>query len=277
MPEAGRALPDLPLSATGKTAEEVARACAQKAGRVIMAAFIYGTGGERGVKGRGNFVTETDLSAEAVTLDILREEYPGHAVLSEETASDVRGDGWMWVVDPLDGTHNFSQGIPHFAFNIALCFEREPLLGLTFPPATGEEYFAQAGRGLTVRGKPARVSNAQRVKDSMVAIGLGYDDLKAQRILELATDLWPMEGLRDMGSAALGMAYAASGRFDVFIHHSLYPWDVAAGIVQVREGGGAVIDRDGGPVGIDSAGAIAGAPEAVADMLSLVRDRPWRE
>jgi fructose-1,6-bisphosphatase/inositol monophosphatase family enzyme len=80
-----------------------------------------------------------------------------------------------------------------------------------------------------------------------------------------------------MGSAALGLAYAAGGRYDLFVHHFLYPWDVAAGIVLVREGGGAILDRDGGTVSIDSEGVIAGAPRALEEMLSLARDRPWRE
>jgi len=237
----------------------------------------YGRRQDVRAKGRGNFLTETDLAAERAVLDILSREFPDHKVLSEESASEVRGEGWMWVVDPLDGTHNFSLGIPHFAFNIALCHEREPLLGLTYAPATGDEYFAEAGRGLIVNGEPGRASDKRRVKDCMVGIGLGYDDVRAGRVLELAGDLWPLEGLRDMGSAALGLAYAASGRFDVFVHHVLYPWDIAAGIILVREGGGAIVDRDGGPVSIESAGAIAGGKAAVDDMLSLVRDRPWRE
>jgi fructose-1,6-bisphosphatase/inositol monophosphatase family enzyme len=221
-------------------------------------------------------VTDTDVAAERATIEILRREYPGHAVLAEEAGGG--GDSaWLWVVDPLDGTHNFALGIPHFAFSIALCRGREPVLGLTFAPATGEEYLAQEGRGLTVRGKPARASRLERIENGMLGIGLGYDDLRARRVLELATDLWPTEGLRDMGSATLGFAYAASGRFDVFVHHSLYPWDVAAGIVLVREGGGAILDRDGGPVAIDSEGAIAGAPAAVAELVERVKGRPWRE
>jgi fructose-1,6-bisphosphatase/inositol monophosphatase family enzyme len=279
-------MPDLPLSTSGKTAAQVAHACAQRAGRIIMAAFpgLTGVQSEVSIKGRGNFVTETDLAAEHATLDILRREYPDHHVLAEEAqhaespapGPESRAE-WLWVVDPLDGTHNFALGIPHFAFSIALCRDREPVLGLTFAPATGEEYLAQQGQGLTVRGKPAHASRKERVEDGMLGIGLGYDDLRARRVLELATDLWPMEGLRDMGSATLGFAYAASGRFDVFVHHSLYPWDVAAGIVLVREGGGAIVDRDGGAVSIDSEGAIAGAPRAVAELVERVKGRPWRE
>jgi len=267
-------MPELPVSRSGKTAAEVARLCAQEAGRVIMGAF--GKTHDVLVKGRGNFLTEADLAAERAGLSLLGGEYPQHEVLAEETAGEAKGEGWMWVVDPLDGTHNFSRGIPYFAFNIALCYRRQPLLGLTYAPATGEEFFAERGAGLTVNGEPARASAAERLGDCVLGVDLGYDDARAARMLELVAEVWPVQSVRVMGSAALGLAYAACGRYDLFLHHFLYPWDVAAGIVLVREGGGAIVDRDGGAVSIASEGVVAGAP-AVEEMLSLARGRPWRE
>src|SRR3990170_1100519 len=262
-------MPELPRSASGRTAVEVARACAGEAGRIAMAAF--GARQDVLVKGRGNVVTETDLAAERAILEILRQEYPDHAVLAEETAGQAPRGGWLWVIDPLDGTHNFSRGIPYFATNIALCLDGEPLLGLTYAPATGEEFFAQRGAGLTVNGQPARVSAAKRLGGCGIRAGPGYDDARAARMLELVAEVWPVQSVRVMGSAALGLAYAACGRYDLFLHHYLYPWDVAAGIVLVAEGGGAVRDRDGGPATIDSEGIVA-----VEELLSLARDRPWR-
>ncbi len=267
-------MPELPLSNSGKTAAAVARACAQEVGRIAMDAF--GRRQDVLVKGRGNFVTETDLAAERSVLAILRKEYPEHELLAEESAGKPRGEGWMWVVDPLDGTHNFSRGIPYFAFNIALCYGREPLLGLTYAPATGEEFFAENGKGLTVNGLPARASTAERLSDCVLGADLGYEDARAARMLELVAEVWPVQSVRVMGSAALGLAYAACGRYDLFMHHFLYPWDIAAGIVLIKEGGGAVLDRDGGAVGIDSEGVVAGAPGAVEELLSLARDHAWR-
>jgi myo-inositol-1(or 4)-monophosphatase len=266
---------DLPVSAHGKTAAEVARLCAREAGRIAMIA--YGGRQEVQVKGRGNFLTETDLAAQRAVIEVLRVEYPEHEVLAEEAAAKPMGEGWMWVVDPLDGTHNFSRGIPYFAFSIALCREREPLLGLTYSPATGDEFFAEKGRGLTVNGAPARASATARLSGCVLGVDLGYDDARAARMLEMVAEVWPVQSVRVMGSAALGLAYAACGRYDLFLHHFLYPWDVAAGIVLVREGGGTIVDRDGGAVRIDSEGVIAGAPVAVEEMLSLARGRPWRE
>jgi fructose-1,6-bisphosphatase/inositol monophosphatase family enzyme len=222
-------------------------------------------------------LTETDLAAEEAVLAVLREEYPQHEVLAEETAGKPRGEEWMWVVDPLDGTHNFSRGIPYFAFSIALCHGREPLLGLTYAPATGQEFLAERGKGLTINGEVAWGSGAERLGDCVLGVDLGYDDARAARMLDLVAEVWPVQSVRVMGSAALGLAYAACGRYDMFLHHFLYPWDVAAGIVLVREGGGAIVDRDGGAASVDSEGVIAGAPVAVEEMLSRARGRPWRQ
>jgi len=265
----------LPLSKSGRTAAEVARACAHEAGRIVMATF--GKTHDVLVKGRGNFLTQTDLAAEQAILALLREEYPDHSVLAEETAGEAPREGWLWVIDPLDGTHNFSRGIPYFATNVALCHNGEPLLGLTYAPATSGEFFAQRGAGLTVNGQPAHVSSTEHLADCVLGADLGYEDTRAARMLELVAEVWPVQSVRVMGSAALGLAYAACGRYDLFLHHYLYPWDVAAGIVLVTEGGGAARDRDGGPATLDSQGIVAGAPGAVEEMLSLSRDRPWRE
>ncbi|MBI1885836.1 MAG: inositol monophosphatase [Chloroflexi bacterium] len=269
-------MPDLPVSASGKTAAEVARLCAAEAGRIILAAF--GPQHEVQVKGRGNVLTDADLQAEHAVLDILRQEFPDHAVLSEETAAHARSEGWMWVVDPLDGTHNYSRGIPYFCFNIALCRQGEPVLGLTSDPVRGAEFFAVKGGGATLNGAPVRVSTVGSVAEAVVGADLGYEDARAARLLTLIHELWPgMQSVRIMGSAALGLAYAACGRYDLFVHHYLFPWDVAAGILLVREAGGAVVGRDGGAASIYGQGVVAGAPKVVDDFLRLAKGKPWRD
>ncbi len=266
----------LPTSTSGRTALEVARECARRAGLILKERF----GPRQAVtaKGRRDFVTEADVLAERETLRLLAAEFPDHAVLSEETAgSTPAGDGWAWVVDPLDGTHNYSRGIPHFCYSIALCRDGRPLLALTYAPLLGEEFLAVAGEGCLLNGQPARVSAAASVSQSLVGIDLGYDDLRAAHLLDTMRSLWPdMMGFRLMGSAALGLAYAACGRFDLYVHHNLKPWDVAAGILLVEEAGGLVLDRDGGPARLDSQGVIAGAPGAVRDLLQRATGQPWR-
>jgi fructose-1,6-bisphosphatase/inositol monophosphatase family enzyme len=267
---------DIPLSTSRSTAEEVARACAEEAGRIMMDRF--GQRQETRSKGRGNFVTETDLAVETAVLDVLRTEYPDHAVLSEESAGEIQAnEGWVWVIDPIDGTHNFSQGIPHFCFTIALCHDGEPVLGLTHAPATGDEFFAVKGLRLIVNGEPATVSATASLAACVLGVDLGYDDARAAKALALLGDIWPgVQAVRVMGSAALGLALAACGRFDVYVHNFLYPWDAAAGILFVREAGGLALDRDGGAATVYAEGIIAGAPGAVHDFLRLAVDKPWR-
>jgi fructose-1,6-bisphosphatase/inositol monophosphatase family enzyme len=265
---------DLPLSASGKSAIEVARECAAEARTLIRDAVGRVT--VSGVKGRGNVLTEVDLAVERATIATLRREYPSHAVLSEETAAETRSEGWMWVVDPIDGTKNFSRGIPHFCFNIALCRENVPLLGLTLQPLLDEEFAAIAGEGCALNGVPVRVSEAATVQDSVVAIDLGYDDGRAARQIDLAGFLWPgMQGLRVPGSAALEFAFLAAGRWDLYLHSDLQPWDVAAGLVLVREAGGIVTDRAGEDATIFSRATVAATPAVHADFIRLAGGRPW--
>ena len=273
---------DFPQSASGRSAAEVAREAATLAREITLPRYRdvgRGNAVEKTSKGRGNYVTETDLACERAVLALIRHEFPEHQVLSEEAAQDVDGwsSGWLWVVDPLDGTSNFSRGIPTFAFNIALCLDGEPVLGITLNPVTGDEFFATKGGGLWVNGSPARISAAPTLAESLLGMGLGYDYDRAKKMLDLLAGLWPnVQMVQNIGSAALGLAYAASGRFDVYLHHLLFPWDMAPGILFVREAGGLFLSRDGGPVTIYSEGVIAGAPGPVNELARLVAATPWR-
>lgn len=224
-------------------------------------------------------MTESDLAAEEEILRELQSEFPGVAVLSEETGATVENwdSGWLWVVDPIDGTSNFSRGIPTFAVNIALCHDGEPVLGLTHQPVTGAEFFATKGGGLFVNGAPASVSPVAQLPECLMGFGLGYDYDRSKMMLKLLTEIWPgVMTMQNIGSAALGLAYVSSGRFDLYVHSLLFPWDMAAGIVQVREGGGLVLDRQGGPVTIYSEGIIAGAVKPVQEFAEKTRGMRWR-
>ncbi len=275
-------VPPLPIGASGRSAPDIAREAARLAREIIeprFRAIDKGSPVDRVTKGRGNFVTETDLATEEAVLDLLKQEYPGHRVLSEET-SDAVDDwdrGWLWVIDPLDGTGNFARGIPTFAFNLALCQDGAPVLGLTVHPITGDEFFAEKGGGLWVNGGRAHVSKAARMSDALMAVGLGYDYDRAAKLLTLLNDLWPgVISIQNIGTAALGLAYVAGGRYDLYVHQYLLPWDMAPGILFVQEAGGEIITRDGDPVTIYSEGVIAGAPGPVRDFLGFSAGRPWR-
>ena len=272
----------LPAGASGRSASDVAREAAHIAREIIEPRFRSidkGSPVHRVAKGRGNFVTETDLATEEAVLGLIQKEYPEHRILSEETsdAVDDWDKGWLWVIDPLDGTGNFARGIPTFAFNLALCHEGAPALGLTVHPITGDEFIAEKGGGLWVNGGRAHVSNAARMSDSLMAVGLGYNYDRAGKLLALLNDLWPgVISIQNIGTAALGLAYVASGRYDLYVHQYLLPWDMAPGILFVQEAGGEIITRDGDPVTIYSEGVIAGAPGPVRDFLAFSAGRPWR-
>ena len=257
---------ELPKSRSGKSAADVARICLWEAGQVLMG--FYGSNQQVELKSRGNVLTEADLAAEQTVLGILKIEYPGIPVLSEESAAETKSDDWLWVVDPLDGSHNFSKGIPHFCLNIALCQYGEPLLGLTFEPMKGEEFIAIKGEGLLVNGRPALSSTTSDLESSVLGMDLGYDDQRAAQMLTTLSGIWPgIQAVRVAGSAALGLAYAACGRYDLFVHRYLFPWDVAAGIVMVKEGGGDLVDENGNAVTLDSKSVVAGSPMAVKEFL----------
>lgn len=267
--------PPLPVSASGLSAIEVARQCARAARGIIRDA--YGRSAVTTIKGRGNIATEADSAVEAEVTRILRREFPSHAVLSEETAASTRSDGWMWVCDPIDGTTNFSRGIPHFAFSIALCHDSKPVVALTDHPLLEDEFAAVAGQGATLNGAPMRMGEAKTIREAVVAFDLGYDDGRGTRQLQTALHLWPgMQALRITGSAALGFAYAAAGRWDLYVHLKLEAWDIAAGILLVREAGGVVTARDGSDATLFSETAIAGTAGTHADFLGLAGGLPWQ-
>ena len=266
---------ELPRSTTGRSPIDVARDCGVQASRIIRDGF--GRAGVSHVKGRGNVVTETDFAVERAVTEILRAEYPEHAILSEETAAGTRSDGWMWVVDPIDGTKNFSQGIPHVGSNVALCRANEPIVALTVQPVMDWTFTAVKGQGAWFDGQPMHVSSRECLADSVVAIDMGYVGDRGRKQLELALHLWPgMQSLRTSGSAALGFAFVASSRWDIYVHSDLQPWDSAPGLLLVREAGGVCLDRDGSQATIFSECVVATNAAIAADFQRKAGHLPWR-
>ena len=267
----------LPIARSGDDAETVARRCLAEGGRLALERFRQPQ--SVSVKGRGNLVTQVDLAIETYFERTLSEEFPDHAVLSEESNPTVSElEGWMWVVDPLDGTRNYVSGIPFFCVNLALCHGGETVAGWTFDPVHDELFWAHKGAGAWVNDLPIHVSKKTDVQSSVMGFDMGYDDSRAALMLNLMCELWPgMQAIRIPGSAALGLAYAACGRYDLFTHNLLYPWDLAPGILLIREAGGLITDREGGAINLYSEGAIAGGPSVHEDFLRLVAGKPWRD
>jgi len=216
-------------------------------------------------------VTAADLAAERVLLDGIRAAFPEDAILSEESAQDTPADrGRVWVVDPLDGTNNFRQGIPYFCVSVGLWSEGAPVLGAirTVVDERPETFLAVRGQGATLDGASIRVGAAADPGAAYCSFDSGLTPDERARAARLFDRLAPrLRGVRLLGSAALAQAYVACGRLDAYWNAAtLYPWDIAAGRLLVEEAGGRVSRLDGGPVGL-AAGDLLASNGGVHDAL----------
>ncbi len=266
----------LPRSKSGGSAMDVATEAARQAGKILRDRLP--TSKEIGFKGQKDIVTDVDLAAEHAALGILRQEYPHFGILSEESEPVASSSQYTWVVDPLDGTRNYASGIGHFCTVVALSDGNDPVLGVTYDPLREELYSAELGMGAFLNGKPLAVSENRNLSQSLLCCDMGYVDEKAGQAIELIRFLWPgMLSIRLMGSSALGVAYAAAGRVDLYFHHSLSPWDIAAGLVLVREAGGIVVDKRGQPADLRTSSVIASSPQLVQRFLEATEGLAWRK
>jgi myo-inositol-1(or 4)-monophosphatase len=266
---------DMPVSRSGAAAIDVAWRCAREAGAHALSRFRGGHVID--VKGHRNIVTETDFECEQIVMAILAEEYPDHRILSEETASDTdASSGWTWVIDPIDGTKNYAIGLPFWCVNVALCRDGEPVVGLTYDAVHDEGFWAIEGQGAFLGEARISASTKPDVFSSVLSLDLGYDDALGSQQLALMQHIFPQtQGFRITGSAALGMAYAACGRIDLYVHLNVSPWDVAPGILLVREAGGVATERSGTPMRITSKQFAVGGRDVLADFMSRYAGEGW--
>ncbi len=220
-------------------------------------------------KGCRDFLTRADKAAESCLLEDIAEHFPGHAVLAEESGHHgdlaAGGEGFLWIIDPLDGTTNFVHQIPMFAVSIGLFHDGEPLAGCIFAPRLEELFLAGRGEGATLNGEPIAVTGTTTLMDAMLATGFAYrvDELERNNLDHFAHLIPRTRGVRRCGSAAMDLAWTACGRFDGFWELHLSPWDVAAGALIVREAGGRVCDFSGGENWLKGGEIIAGGAEMV--------------
>lgn len=221
-------------------------------------------------KGEIDLVTATDRAAEAVVRDRLERGTP-FGVLGEEGGASGAGSGPTWIVDPIDGTTNFVLGIPHFAVSIGLWDGDEALGGVIVQPMT-REIWTVAETGLRFTGRAADAPHSKALHQSVLATGYPYDvrTNPDDNLRESAGLIKRARGIRRMGSAALDLAWVATGRLDGYWERGLKPWDVAAGIALCRAAGHIVVNYDGAPYRLTDDGLIAGPPELVNEMLTVV-------
>ncbi len=227
------------------------------------------------LKGPRNFVTAADRRAEEILREELAKARPDYGFLGEEGGAHQGSDKThRWIVDPLDGTTNFLHGIPHFAVAIALERNGAIVAGLVYNPANDDLFVAERGKGAFLNDQRLRVAGRQRLSDAVVACGLphyGRGDLALARS-EIAAAQQHFAGLRRFGAAALDLAWVAAGRFDAYWERDLSPWDMAAGVILVREAGGFVSDLDGHDVMFTKGHIAAGNETMHRELLKLLKD-----
>ncbi len=200
------------------------------------------------LKGKASLVTYVDKNAEKMIVEKLRQILPEAGFITEEGTAGQHGEQWQWVVDPLDGTTNFIHGIFPHSVSIGLTRGNQPVAGVIYEVGQDELFAAWEGGGAWLNGERISVSKASTHEDVLLATGFPYYNFeimdKYLKLLEFF--MIETQGMRRMGSAAVDLAYVACGRFDGFFEHALHPWDVAAGVILVKEAGGKVCDFKGG-------------------------------
>lgn len=197
-----------------------------------------------------DLVTDVDRACDVLIRERIASSFPEDGMLTEEDSEHRGTSDWRWVVDPLDGTTNYAHGIPHFAVAIGLELAGESVAGVIYDPIRDELFRAERGSGAWLNESPIRVSEIDMLRSALLATGFAYDvhTVESDNIAFFTRFMRRAQAIRRAGSAALDLAYLAAGRFDGFWELDLHPWDVSAGLVMVKEAGGAATDLDGSSV-----------------------------
>ena len=227
------------------------------------------------VKGPGDFVSTADLRAERILKTELMRARPGYALLFEEGGATEGSDPHhRWIVDPLDGTTNFLHAIPHFAISIALERDGEVVAGLVYEPTRDEMFWAEKGMGAYLNDRRIRASARRHLADALIGTGIPFREHGDHPlyVATLSRVMAATSGVRRLGAAALDLAYVAAGRYDGFWEFGLRPWDIAAGLLLVREAGGFVSDLSGGQAMMTSGDVLAANGHLHLPLAALIRE-----
>lgn len=249
---------------------------ALKAGKSLTRDFGEVQNLQVSLKGPGDYVTQADRRSEKIVRDELLKARPTYGFLGEE-GEEIKGtDGsHRWIVDPLDGTTNFLHGIPMFAVSIGLERQGEIVAGVIYNPATDDLFTAEKGGGAFVNDRRLRVSARKNLSDAVVGCGVPHlgRGQHGKFLVQLRHVMGEVAGIRRFGSASLDLAYIAAGRMDGFWEEGLNEWDIAAGIIMIREAGGFVSDLKGGQAMFENGTLVAGN-EPIHKALLDVANRP---
>ena len=207
-----------------------------------------------------DFVTTVDRWSEAVIVGTIREKFPSHSFLAEETLREPGTDTYRWIIDPLDGTTNYIHGYPMFSVSIALEYMGEIIVGVVFDPLKDELFHAVKGEGAFLNNRPIHVSATNLLTSSLIATGFPFrrKDLLDLYLRSFSAIFLEVSDLRRAGSAAIDLAYIAAGRVEGFFELNLSPWDIAAGSLLIKEAGGIITDLGGGENYLSTGNVVAG-------------------
>ena len=237
--------------------EEVAVRAAKRAGGLLRASF--GRPGKVSSKGDEGIVTELDLAADRLIKEEILGAFPGHGILSEESPEEKGREPKRWIIDPLDGTTNYSHSFPHFSVSIGYEENGVVTFGVIYDPMREELFTARAGRGAHLNGQRLKVSSASGIHNSLLAFDFprSFASPGADVFRSFASLSGRARALRTVGSAALELCYVACGRVDGYWNYRFHSWDAAAGSLILNEAGGRITDLRGGPFTMDSTQCIA--------------------
>jgi myo-inositol-1(or 4)-monophosphatase len=251
---------------------KIALQAVQEAGDMISSNFQNLQSSDIQTKGKNDFVTRVDREAEAIISRILLKEFPRHQILGEENGFTSRKSKYLWVIDPLDGTTNFIQGISHFAISLAFMANGKVVFSLIYNPLSEERFHAIKDQGAFLNNSCITVSRKKTLRSAFGATGFPF---KAPQFLEAYTDtfrsLLPRcQDLRRCGSAALDLAYTACGRYDFFWEAHLLPWDFMAGKLIVEEAGGITSDFPGKELSVQTSSVLAANKNLYPKILKVI-------
>jgi len=228
------------------------------------------------LKGPGDFVTLSDKKVEKILIEDLQKARPNYSILSEEIGEIKNDDEFKWIIDPIDGTANFLHGIPHFGISIGLEHKKEIICGIIFDPIKDEIFTAEKGNGSYLNNHRMRVSARSKLKDCLIVTGgpkRNLTDENRQIVLKEYEKISSKVDIpiRKMGSASLDMAYVAAGRFDGFWQRNLNYWDIAAGIILIKEAGGFITDFSGNNKYIENQTILATNSKINEEMIEVFK------
>ena len=247
---------------------------ATEAGAAVLQHFFNGNFSVSHKEGINNLVTEADHASEKAIFDTIRNDFPDHFLLSEEAGEIVQDSAYKWIIDPIDGTINFANGIPICCVSIGIEHQGRMIMGAVYNPFIREFFFAEKGKGATLNDQLIHVSDKADVGTSCLVTGFPYTYLdQPNGPLEVFSRLI-RSGIpvRRLGSAAIDLCWVAAGRFDGFYEHKLQAWDSAAGYLIVEEAGGKVTDMEGNPYNPNQPGIVATNGKIHDELLRWIRN-----